>query len=372
MADLFAYLDWRGDLPFSQVPVTPVDALLFSALSYIDFDGVVPHTHTAAISLADAAARLTALPDRDDRVRTKHDLPLLQKMAQCPRFAQVGLTGFDSQLIPEEETQFAALTFLPTDYVAIVTYRGTDSSVVGWKEDFAMSFERTVPAQRKALAYLQIAARNHPGALLLTGHSKGGNLAVFAAAMAGADIQPRIHAVYNNDGPGFTDFVLESPGYKTMLPRIHTYIPQSSIIGMLLEHKDPYTLIRSSTVSVLQHELYTWEVLGGDFIPEEDVSAGSQVINETITAWLATHSNAERSAFVEALFDLVEAGDADQTGELLRPRNIQSYIKTLVLDEEARRLLATELSGMLRTAKASLRRGKSKTPEAPALPDHTR
>ena len=112
MADLFAYLDWRGDLPFSQVPVTPVDALLFSALSYIDFDGVVPRSHTAAISLADAAARLTALPDRDDRVRTKHDLPLLQKMAQCPRFAQVGLTGFDSQLIPEEETQFAALTFL--------------------------------------------------------------------------------------------------------------------------------------------------------------------------------------------------------------------------------------------------------------------
>lgn len=374
MADLFEYLDWRGDLPFSQAPVNPVDALLFAALSYIDWDGIVPRSHTASISLSEAAARFAALPDTVARVRTKHDGKLLKQMARTPRFAPVRLTGFDSQLIPEEETQFAAMTFLPTDYLAVVTYRGTDSTVIGWKEDFAMSFERTVPAQRKALAYLQIAARNHDGALLLTGHSKGGNLAVFAAAMAGQDIQPRIHAVYNNDGPGFTDFVLQSPGYQTMLPRIHTYIPQSSIIGMLLEHKDPYTLIRSRTVSVLQHELYTWEVMGGDFILEEDASAGSQVINETISSWLATRSNAERSAFVETLFDLVEAGDADQTDELLKPRNIQSYIKTLVLDDESRKLLSTELSSLLRTAKASLRRGKQKPqlPENPGIPAQTR
>ena len=373
MADLFDYLDWRGDLPFSQVPVNPVDALLFAALSYIDFDGIVPRNHSNTVSLADAAARFAALPDAESRVRTKHDAKLLERMAQTARFGSVRLTGFDSQLIPEEETQFAAITFLPTDYVAVVTYRGTDSSVVGWKEDFAMSFSRTVPAQRKALAYLQIAARNHPGALLLTGHSKGGNLSVFAAAMAGPEIQPRIHAVYNNDGPGFTDFILESPGYQTMLPRIHTYIPQSSIIGMLLEHKDPYTLIRSRTVSVLQHELYTWEVMGGDFIPEDDVSAGSQVINDTITSWLATRSNAERSAFVETLFDLVEAGNADQTDEILRPRNIQSYIKTLVTDEESRHLLATELSGLLRSARDSLRRSRQKVqpPAADALPEKT-
>ena len=161
--------------------------------------------------------------------------------------------------------------------------------------------------------------------------------------------------MYNNDGPGFTDYVLNSPGYRTILPRIHTYIPQSSIIGMLLEHRDPYTLIRSRTVSVLQHELYSWEVMGGDFVPAEEVSTGSQVINDTIHNWLATRSTEERSAFVETLFDLVEASGADHTGQILHPRSIQSYIKTLVADEESRHLLAGELSRLLRTANETIR-----------------
>lgn len=362
MADLFDYLAWRGDLSFSQVPVTPVDALIFSALSYLRLQDIVPAEHSRSIRLEDAAAQFLALPDAADRIRNKQDLQLLEQAAKTVRFSTVCLCGYDSQLIPEEDTQFAAVTFLPDADTAFLAYRGTDSTVVGWKEDFSMSFRRAVPAQRKALAYLQQAARFHPGPLIVGGHSKGGNLAVFAAAMAAPELQHRIQAVYNNDGPGFTDFVLNSPGYKAILPKIHTFIPQSSIIGLLLEHDDPYTIIRSRQASIWQHELYSWEILGGGFVPVEETTVSSQLIHQTIKSWLTETSMEERSAFVEALFDLVESGDADHTGQIMHPRNLYAYLRTLNTDENTRHLLLGELGDLLRNANETLRQNLQKLP----------
>lgn len=369
MADLFEYLTWRGDLPFSQVPLNAVDALIFSAVSYLRFDGIVPQGHDKSIPLTQVAKQFLALPDAEEKVRNKNDLVLLERLTQTHRFASVGLTGYSSQFIPEEDTQFAAVTFLLDPHTVFLAYRGTDSTVVGWKEDFCMSFEPSVPAQRKALAYLEQAAGYYAGPLLLGGHSKGGNLAVFAAAMAAPEIQARIHAVYNNDGPGFTDFVLNSPGYHTMLPKIHTFVPQSSIIGMLLEHDDPYTIIRSRQVSILQHELYSWEVLGGDFIQVDQATASSQFINQTIKSWLKSMSMEERSAFVEALFDLVETGDADHTAEIMHPHNIYAYLRTLTTDETTRRLLAGELGNLLRLANETLRKSNQQDDSTNTLPE---
>ena len=151
-----------------------------------------------------------------------------------------------------------------------------------------MAFQEAVPAQLLAQDYVREVAAEYVMPLRLGGHSKGGNLAVFAAARSTPDIQQRILEVYNNDGPGFTDYLMGDPGYLAMVPRIKTYVPQSSVIGMLLEHEEPYTIIKSNQVSVLQHDPYSWEVMGPSFVPMQSITADSQFVNQTIKAWIAS------------------------------------------------------------------------------------
>jgi hypothetical protein len=357
MDDLFEYLKWRGDLPLSQVPLTPVDALILSELSYLKLDGIVPDTPARTISLSEASAQFLALPEKEQICRTKLDVKLLKACAETERFHRAQLTFFRNLFIPEEETQFAAVSFLLDDGTAFLSFRGTDYSLVGWKEDFNMSFADSIPAQREALRYTQEFAAGYPLLLRLGGHSKGGNVAVYAAAKADTVLQSRILAVYNNDGPGFTDALMGDPGYLAMVPKIHTYIPQSSIIGMLLEHEEPYTVVKSSLVSILQHECYSWEVKGGDFVRVDEITDHSRFIDSTLKRYLAENSKAERSAFVDTVFDLLGGSGADQLFDLLHPKHIGAMIKTLGSDEKKRTYLLEECQQLLRSAYAAKQNG---------------
>jgi len=232
-----------------------------------------------------------------------------------------------------------------------LAFRGTDNSLVGWKEDFNMTFQQTVPAQRLALQYTRDVAMEYLRPMRLGGHSKGGNLAVFAAARSSPMVQKKIQQVYNNDGPGFTQYLMGDPGYLAMVPKIKTYIPQSSIIGMLLEHEEPYTVIRSKSVGLLQHDLYTWDVLGKEFIPVEEITEGSQFIDATIKTWFADMTNQERGQLVDVMFALLGSGGAENVYDLLQPKNIRTYIKTLSSDEHLRRVLSTEFTGLIEAAR---------------------
>ena len=201
MATMFDYIQWRGDLTFSQDPLNAVDALIFSALSYIHYGGQVESCPEKPVLLRDAAECFFALPDPESRVRVEKDLDLLQKAALSTRFGCTKLVFYRDMLIPEQETQFAAVTFLLDDDTAFLAFRGTDYTLVGWKEDFNMSFCQTVPAQRLAQQYVREVAAEYALPLHLGGHSKGGNLAVFAAARVGPVLQKQILTVYNQDGP---------------------------------------------------------------------------------------------------------------------------------------------------------------------------
>ena len=364
MADLFDYLDWRGDLPLEAVGVTPADALIFSALSYIHYDGLVPQGFRNPVPLEVVADAFAALPDKEDRVLLRQDAPLLMASAATERFRKVKLIFYNSATVPEQESQFAAVAFLlPDGKTAVLAFRGTDATLVGWKEDFNMSFQDRIPAQEKALYYTQSFARNFDRKLILCGHSKGGNLAVYAASLCPGWVQERITAVYNNDGPGFTAALMGHPGYRAMVPRIHSYVPQSSIVGMLMEHEEPYTVIKSRQVSILQHDLYSWEVMGGGFVPVPGISADSRLVNRTVKEWLTRKTPAERNAFVDAVFDLLGTGEVDSAKEIMMPWNILNYLRTLNEDIEMRRLIGKELSDLVRMA-VTLRRQK----DTPSLP----
>lgn len=354
MGNLFEYTSWRGDLSLNTVPVTPVDALIFSALSYVNFEGIVPGGMQNPIPLSVAAEALLSLTNAQDRVRVKNDLTLLRAVADAPRFQNIRLAFYRSKLIPEEETQFAALGFLLDDGTVFLAFRGTDYSLVGWKEDFNMSFQDSVPAQREAAAYVTELAESYPVLLRLGGHSKGGNLAVYAAAKVSANIQKRILEVYNLDGPGFTEAMMNDAGYLAVVPKIQTYIPESSIIGMLLEQRDEYQVIKSRQVGFLQHEPYSWEIQAGNFEHTEEISRANRFADKAITNWLRDMTPEERGAFIDATYQLLSASGASSVGELLHPKNILAFFKALNTNDESRKLLSGELVEFLKAAYAAL------------------
>lgn len=214
-----------------------------------------------------------------------------------------------------------------------------------------MSFQEAVPAQLLAQEYVQEVAAKYRAPLRLGGHSKGGNLAVFAAAKSTPEVQKRILEVYNNDGPGFTDYLMGDAGYLVMVPRIKTYVPQSSVIGMLLEHEEPYTIVRSNQVSILQHDFYSWEVVGPGFVPMQAITADSEFLNQTIKAWIKDMDPQERNRLVDALFGLLGSGGTEKAHDIFHPRNIRTYIKTLGNDPETRQILSAEFQNLVEAAK---------------------
>ena len=364
MGNIFDYLTWRGDLTFTQDPPNAVDALIFSTLTYVGYGETAERPPESAASLRRCAEEFFALENPESRVRSKKDMELLRCAAATARFGHCGLCLYRSVLLPEQETQFAAMTFLLDDGSMFLAYRGTDNSLVGWKEDFNMTFQQTIPAQRLAQEYIREAALAHTAPMRVAGHSKGGNLAVFAAARCSPMVRKRILTVYNNDGPGFTKYMIGDPGYNAIVPRIQTYIPQSSVIGMLLEHEEPFIVIRSKSVGIMQHDPYSWEVEGPHFLPVQEVTESSQFLDATIKNWFAGMTNRERNQLVEVLYGLLTTGEVENAADIFQPKNIRTYVKALSSDADMRHILSTEFQGLLEAAKKA-RAGMSEGKELP-------
>lgn len=353
------YISWRGDLSFEDVPFGPVDALVCSSLVYLRLEGIVPSGMQHPVPLHVAADAFSAMTDAETRVRSRNDMALLQAAAGSVRYRDVRLCCYRSRLLEEEQTQFAAMAYLLTDGTVFLAFRGTDNTLVGWQEDFNMSFCDSVPAQREAAAYVTEFAGNLPVLLRLGGHSKGGNLAVYAGAKQESAVQRRILGIYNLDGPGFTDTMLKEPGYLAMVPKILTYIPESSVIGMLLEHEEAYSVIKSRQIGLLQHEPYSWEVMGGDFVHVQEISEGNRFTDLAIKNWIRDMTKEDREALVETIFSLVRSGGASELKDLLHPKSIYSFLKTLKQNPQSQKLLAGEFLELLRAIRETAEQMKS-------------
>ena len=351
MANTLDYLTWRGDLLFSRAELNDVDGLILSELAYIRFDGLVSESMHYVESMRTLAETILALPDPMERCRTEKDLELLRAVAESERFGGMGVCYYRSVFVPEEETQFAAVTFLLEDRTSFLAFRGTDSSLVGWKEDFNMSFQKNVPAQRLAQEYVQRYAASTQEPMRLGGHSKGGNLAVFAGAKCGMLVQPRILQIYNYDGPGFMEEMLEDPGYQAVVPKIRTVVPQFSVFGMMLERSEEHRAIYSDASGLMQHEPYSWQVLGRDFVPMEDVTDGAYFLDRTLTAWLASMTNQERRDFIEWIFEILMQENVSQPKDILRPQNLLAALRMIRAEHEKRQMTGAILQGLLESAK---------------------
>jgi hypothetical protein len=326
MQNVFDYLDWRGDLSFERDPFNEIDNLIFSILAYAQLDGIVPAEgdNNRAMALSAVAGkyaqRLFQLPSVDHNPFLRQIPALLAKAADSKRFGPVLLSNYVNQLDSEIVKQFSAVVFSINRRLHYVAFRGTDDSLAGWKEDFLMSFRSEVEAQKQADLYLRRVAPRLRGRLYLGGHSKGGNLAIFAATRSPVKLDRRIAGIYNNDGPGFLPAFVRQQRYQQCLPKIRTLVPQSSIVGMLLEHRESYQVIACDEPIILQHNPLTWKVRGTAFEPSEGLAKDSVVLRDSIRGVLDKVTLEQRAQFVNALFDIIHGSGARTVGDLSREK----------------------------------------------------
>ncbi len=321
MANMFDYMAWRGDLSFAVSPFNEVDNLIYSMLSVMNYEGIVPSAPLdGPIKIADCYKLYKERYPRGEylgQIFPEQTARILQVAAASPRFADSYMTAFRAETDESQISQFAAVTFILPDDSLFVSFRGTDDTLVGWREDFNLSFMHPVPAQSKAVAYLEEIASLYRGKIRVGGHSKGGNLAVYAAVFAPPEVQDRILVAYSNDGPGFMEEIVESPGFKAMEPRLYTIVPQSSVIGMLLEHKEDYQVIESTVGNGLfQHDPFSWTVMGPGFVHLDALSEKGKRHDRVISQWLKGCSAEERQKFTETLFHLLESTGARTLSDL--------------------------------------------------------
>ena len=356
MANIMDYLDWRGDLPLTVSPFNEVDGLILAELSFINFEGIVPPPELGrGVPLRDAAGPYFARhngQEIDMGVLVPGRIPdLMCRMAHSVRFGGMLLNGYCELMDDAREQQFAALTVELGDSSIYLSYRGTDDTIVGWKEDLNMGYLEVIPSQTRALEYLGRMTRQYPDAKLrIGGHSKGGNLSVYAAVKAPAAVQDRIVQVYNNDGPGFAKPLVGTPEHTRVADRILTVVPQSSVVGQLLEHEQNVEIVRSDAEGMLQHDGFSWQVVSDHFIHLDGFSREGKVIDETLESWEGSLSPKQREAFADALYTVLTASGAktlsDLNGDKLK--SAVTMLKTYSnLDRETRQLLSGSLRALV-------------------------
>lgn len=321
MANIIDYIEWRGDLSFSAVPFNDIDALILCQISYLDFSGIVSERFKDCVTLNDAAALFRSAKDFSRRRKVgaminSQTVDLLFAAASSNRFGSIKACGYAERFDLQKEEQFSATTFLTGDKYAFVAFRGTDDTIIGWKEDFNMGVLKTVPAQTDALSYLTEAMKSIRGRFRVGGHSKGGNLSIYAAANIDRKFKKRISCVYNNDGPGFREEIVASLEFRELAPKIRSFYPQLSIVGMLFSHAASYAVVESEQAGIRQHDPFSWHLTKDGFVSLPGFDAASEWFHDTFNAWFRELSDAERSRFVTTLFKVLEATDAKTNSEL--------------------------------------------------------
>lgn len=349
---LFDYLTWRGDLSMEQDPMNQIDGMIFARFSYLPFAMVLEQGEDRFVSISRVAAKLLKCEDVEEHVLYQEDLQLLEAMAHSVRYGSLQIGNFVDLYDEQNETQFSAITIKLEDGYCIA-YRGTDNTLVGWKEDLNMGFEFPIAAQVHAKEYLEDFAQKHRGNLILCGHSKGGNVAVYAAAYTTEKIQKRILCIYDYDGPGFYEEALATDGYQKVRDRIKTYVPQDSLVGMLLGHLEEHSVIHSLENGPYQHNMYSWEVVGRDFCYEQDVTAKSHTFDKTLKEWYGQMDVHQRELFVESVYSLIGNTNARTLQDLFGnwTENSKIALNTVRnMDEESRKVIGEGLGLFMKCA----------------------
>lgn len=348
MKNMLDYIKEFGHVSFEERAFSEIDALVLTELEYLPLEKVVPSDENGEnfVTVKEIAEYMQEhkqeLFDENPMMITEERHEVSQVIVDAPRFQSLKFFGVVSVWDKDTTKQFAAVTVEVEPSVRLVIYRGTDETLIGWKEDFLMTYSPLVAAQTDAKEYLAKQASLWGGDLMISGHSKGGNLAIYAAATQEEDVQLRIVDIFCFDSPGLYRSVLETKGYQNIVPLAMRYIPQDSLVGLMLESEVPYVIVKSNATGAMQHSAMTWEIEDGQFIKMEKLTKNSQLNDQTFKKWTESVSDEELELFWNVFFELLFSVGIDTVNDLYGQfmHYVQEFLKAAGdMDEEKRELL---------------------------------
>lgn len=367
MPNVYDYLKWRGDLSFQVDPFNEIDALILSEIAYVEFNQVLSSNNL--ITLKDVAESFLSNSDEQRFSFIKDSLILLKECAKYSRFSKIKLANYVNELDYQNDKQFAAITFYLNDHDQFVAFRGTDDTILGWKEDFQMTYLYPVESQIRATNYLKdilesnklsklgsslkvADIKKYPKIILrwikniitkshvyVGGHSKGGNLAVYAVSNLSNQLTKKITTVYNFDGPGFNQTMIKQTNYQSVTHKIRKYIPENSVFGIMLESLEPITIVKSDARGIMQHSGLTWQIIGTKFEVLDSMSFDSKVLSAAFDSWLDKVDLKTRENAIKTIFTTLDSLEIKTIDDLTKISfsDLFSLIKQLTnLDDESR------------------------------------
>ena len=348
--------EFRG---FAELLFGDVDSLVLSELSYMRLTDLVP-TFGEAKSVATVPIRELLRAESYDEMFVSNSsdmndyrLALLHAVCESPRFRALRVGEYAERLSERDQQQFAAMTFdvgCGSPDLLYIAFRGTDGTLVGWKEDFNMAVRCPVPSQESAYRYVDSILDRSEGflssegspAIMLGGHSKGGNMAVYAAMqVAHDDIEAagerarrlgllpalggpvpgrnvRIARIFSHDGPGLPESMVRGQAYRTVESRIRKTVPESSVVGMLLQSNAKVIVVKADAVGIMQHMGNSWQVAeNGDFERENELTVTAQLIKRTLDDWLDTVGQKQRERAIDQIYEIFAAAGYGNIADLM-------------------------------------------------------
>lgn len=364
--NLVNYIKWRGDLSFRERAFNDIDALVLCQIAYLNFDGIlqpgIKSEHTVS-SLWNAFKNDSDFEKRSDlgALINKDTFHVLEVAAESRRYSDIRLSCYVNKVDIASEEQFSAVTYFLTkkNRDPIVVFRGTDDTIVGWKEDFNMAFLEAVPAQKDAVSYLEKISAAFRGKVSVAGHSKGGNLSIYAAAFSNSRTKKHLKAVYNFDGPGFPDRFFKSDEFLSIIPYVKTYYPECSLVGMFFSHDDRYTVVKSENSGAWQHDPVSWLLEGENFATADKLDDKSITFNKIFNRWINSVEPQNLEIFIRTVFDAIENTGASTNSELESNffDNLKKILKALKdVDKKSREEVIKMAMLFFSTAKDNFRK----------------
>ena len=318
MGNIMDYISWRGDLTFAQSPFNEVDNLILACFSYVNLDRIPAVTRQKGIELKKLVKEFKKLHTIKELEADKSFIRLapfmMFEMAESVRFGNCVIRNYVNEIVTEAEQQFSAVEIVLDDGTSYISFRGTDDTIIGWKEDFNLS-TGVVPAQERAVEYMQRISDKASGMLRVGGHSKGGNLAIYGSVMC-KSVHDKILEIYSNDGPGFSKEFQESPETAEMMPNIIRIIPEYSIIGTLLEHEKQPIIVASTSRGLLQHDGFSWEVQGPGLVRRDSLNKTALRFIEILHKWIDGMDMEQKRLLIEDLFATLQASGYENLSEV--------------------------------------------------------
>ena len=355
MKNMLDYIKGFGHVSFEERAFSEIDALVLTELEYLPLEKVVPSDENGEdfVTVKEIAEYMQEhkqeLFAENPMMITEERHEVSQVIADAPRFQSLKFFGVVSVWDKDTTKQFAAVTVEVEPSVRLVVFRGTDETLIGWKEDFLMTYSPLVAAQTDAKEYLAKQASLFDGDLMVSGHSKGGNLAIYAAATQEEDVQLRIVDIFCFDSPGLYRSVLETKGYQNIVPLAMRYIPQDSLVGLMLESEVPYVIVKSNATGAMQHSAMTWGVEDGHFVTLEKLTKNSQLNDQTFKKWTESVSDEELELFWNVFFELLFTAGIDTVNDLYGQfmHYVQEFLKAAGEMDEAKREVLTRVALLL-------------------------